>query len=541
MNNSNKKKTCNDRKDARRNRNNYSKSGQRSTRSKDSRVDGVEKNEMGISTTNDLAWYSHYPELTVNAGKLSMLYPAGMKIDFRKESAFKGPNSDGSAITNQTLTSDTYDVPGIMAIRYAPTYGFSDSIKSPLTQMSRTTFNHLVAATNRVPSYEYTDLTVYQIAMTSLIQFYYWMCRIYLVAGTYDAANLTWNKAVFAALDVNGTDIIKNRSLLYSYILTFARRISAFPFPKSFDLFNRTAALVSNIYADGTDPKDQLYVFCPVGAYRWDTDDSVGASKLTFVRYTSNMTYADITAYGNALLDAVQGSSDVQLMTADILKVYSNDLVTVNIPPENGSIAPVYDPMILTQIMNAKWVGPEIQGLDITQATDNSVLEPYMVSKPFVMYKVAGAPNLAGLHCRDMVNFLVSNPSEGTVLEGTRFKFTVKFNDSDQKVEFHSFGSEIVESLFIYTAANATPDSSFSRLNLYLTAKTAGTTNFGKLICALTNFDWHPRVIIVTDKGSGTWAYEGSIWDCSNYAFITDEQIELMNNTALYNLMLAFG
>lgn len=512
----------------------------RGPKGSNSRVNKDDVNEMGMSKTNDLAWYSHYPELTLNAGKLSMLYPAGMKLEFRKDARFQAPSADGSAFVTVALDSLAHDIPGVMAINYIPTYGYSDSIKSPLTQMSRTTFNHLVAATNRVPSYEYTDLTVYQIAMTNLIQFYYWMCRVYLVAGTYSETNLTWNKGIFAALDVDGTDILKNRSLLYSYILTFARRISAFPFPKSFDLFNRTATLVSNIYADGADPKSQLYVFNPMGAYRWDVDGNPGASKLTFIRYGSNITYSKITEIGNQLLDAVQGSSDVQLMTSDILKVYANDLVAVNVPPENGAIAPVYDPMILTQIMNMKWSGVTIQNLDITQATDSGVLEPYMVAKPKVAFKDCGQGGIVGFHCKDMVNFLVSNPSEGTVLEGTRFKFNVKCNETDHTVYFTSFGSEIVESIKIYTATDATPNTTFTRLNVGPVAVNAGAQNLSQILCALTNFDWHPRVMILYVNGTDI-KYTGSIWDCSNYAFITEEQIELMNNAALYNLMLAFG
>lgn len=508
---------------------------------RDSREDRGPSNEMGQSITNDLSWYSHYPELTLNAGKLSMLYPAGIKIDFRASDKYKVLNSAGTTVETKTLGIKSFDIPGVMAINYVPTYGYSESIQDPLTQMSRTTFNHLVAATNRVPNYEYTDLTVYQLAMTNLIQFYYWMCRIYLVAGTFSETNLTWNKAVFAALDVDGVDITTNRSLLYSYIITFARRISAFPFPKSFDLFNRTATLVSNIYADGVDPKSQLYVFNPVGVYRWDTDDAVGASKLAFVRYGGAVTYDKIVEIGNSLLDAVQGSSDVQLMTSDILKVYANDLVGVNLPPENGSIAPVYDTNILTQIMNIKWLGTTLENIDITQATDSGALEPYMVSKPFVSYSAFTAVTAAGFNCRDMVNFLVSNPSEGTVIEGTRFKFNVSFDDTSKTMNLTSFGTEIVETLKIYTAADGTPNSSFTKLNVGPAVATSTSSTAGRLLAALTSFDWHPRVIALDGTPTSGLSYCGSFWDCSNYAFITEQQIALMNNAALVNLMLAFG
>lgn len=442
---------------------NYRKNPKKSGSSREKDVD---VNEMGQSTTNDIAWYSHYPELTLNAGKLSMLYPAGGRVKFTKDDEIAL-----SAANAFNLKQVIHDVPGIMGIEYVPTYGYSDSIKSPLTQMSRTTFNNMVAATNRVPNYEYTDLTVYQIAMTNLIQFYYWMCRIYLVAGTYSSLNLNWNKAVFKALGINGTDIISNRSLLYSYIITFARRISAFPFPKSFDLFNRTASLVSNIYADGDEPKAQLYAFVPKGVYKWDTDSQVGASKLTFVPYTANITYDNIVTIGNTLLDSLQGSTDVQTMTADILKVYANDLVSVNIPPENGTIGAVYDATILTQIMNMKWLGlsdiADLSGLDITQATDQSVLEPYMVSKPYIASAKASAGLIATIGMKDMVNFLVPNPSEGTVLEGTRFKFTAKHDVVAEQVQLTSFGSEIATNLAIYVAATDSPNSEFTKLNLY--------------------------------------------------------------------------
>lgn len=502
--------------------------------------DEVSTNEMGQSVTNDISWYSHYPELTVNAGKLSMLYPAGMKIDFRKDKSF--PIAD----TVYELNSDVHDVPGIMALEYIPTYGYSDSIKSPLTQMSRTTFNNMVAATNRVPNYEYTDLTVYQIAMTNLIQFYYWMCRIYLVAGTYSTVNLAWNKAVFEAMNVNGTDIITNRSLLYSYIITFARRISAFPFPKSFDLFNRTATLVSNVYTDGADPKAQMYIFVPKGTYKWDTDTSVGASKLTFVPYPNDATYADIVNIGNTLLDSLQGSSDVQQMTADILKVFANDLVGVNVPPENGTITAVYDATILTQIMNSKSLGlsdiSNFEGLDIIQATDEAVLEPYMVSKPQI--PIAAVPNatIAMSYMRDMVNFLVPNPSEGTVLEGTRFMFVGGVNSTNTKYAITSFSSEIIVNMAIFVAASDKPDTSFTKLVLGPAAVASGM-NVPKLLSALSNFDWHPRVAIFRTISSPTkqYVYVGSQWDCSNYAFITDQQITLMNDAAMFNLMKAFG
>ena len=501
--------------------------------------DDVTKNEMGQSVTNDISWYSHYPELTVNAGKLSMLYPAGMKMKFVKD--------DSVSISSKLMTvaSNVHDVPGIMALEYIPTYGFSDSIKSPLTQMSRTTFNNMVAATNRVPNYEYTDLTVYQIAMTNLIQFYYWMCRIYLVAGTYSSVNLAWNKAVFKALDVDGTNIIANRSLLYSYIITFARRISAFPFPKSFDLFNRTATLVSNIYTDGADPKDQMYVFVPKGVYRWDTDTTVGASKLTFEKYTANAGYSDIVRLGNRLLDSLQGSSDVQMMTADILKVYANDLVGVNVPPENGTINAVYDATILTQIMNAKSLGvsdvTKFANLDITQSTDEAVLEPYMVSKPQIPVSSVSNATIVMSCLRDMVNFLVPNPSEGTVLEGTRFMFVGGLDSTNANYVISSFGSEIIINMAIYVAADDTPDSTFTKLNLG-PAALSSDSNVAKLLSALSNFDWHPRVAVFQfSNNTSTYSYLGSNWDCSNYAFVTDQQIKLMNDAAMFNLMKAFG
>lgn len=474
------------------------------------------RNEMGNSITNDIDWYLHYPDLTLNAGKLSMLYPAGSKQNFLREGE----------------TSTVWNVPAVMAVEYVPSYGYSNSLSDPLTRMSRSLFNNMVAKTNRVPSYEYTDLTMYQIAMTNLVQFYYWAARIYLIAGTYDAYNEAWNTQVFKALRVNGVDIVKNRSLLYSYLINFAHRISAFPFPKEFSLFERTAQLVSNIYCDDGGKKAQMYLFNPLGGYKWDYELETG-SCLKYISYrtTEDITYDRIVAIGDLFIEAIAGASDIQLMTSDILKVYADSLVTVNPITEHGIIEPKYDTVVTTQLMNAMFTGGVPVDLDIKQATNGDELEPYMIAAP--TFAVTSRYTL-WQNLRPMVNFLVDNPSEGTVLEGTRFLFTTEAEDT--KVRLKSFGSEILVQMRLVARQNSdtTPFVYYTFGSVALSTDANGW----KLLSALSCFDWHPRVAIFDADSK---EYLGHMWDCSNYAFLTDQQIELMNKAALSNLMLIYG
>lgn len=475
------------------------------------------RNEMGKSVTNDIDWYLHYPDLTLNAGKLSMLYPAGSKQNFLREEG----------------ASAVWSVPAVMAVEYVPSYGYSNSLSDPLTRMSRSLFNNMVAKTNRVPSYEYTDLTMYQIAMTNLIQFYYWAARIYLIAGTYDAYNEAWNAQVFKALRIDGPDIIKNRSLLYSYLINFAHRISAFPFPKEFSLFERTAQLVSNIYCDGEGKKAQMYLFNPLGGYKWDYELETGSS-LKFINYWigDDINYDRIVAIGDELVEAIAGSSDIQMMTSDILKVYADTLVTVNPITEHGVIEPKYDIVVATQLANAMFTGSDLGNLDIKQATDGDELEPYVVATPTFD---ASLRYTYWHQLRPMVNFLVDNPSEGTVLEGTRFMFT---SESDETtVYLKSFGSEILVQMRMIVHSSVASTSPYTSY-LFGSVALSDDVNAWKLLSALTCFDWHPRVAIFHADST---EYLGHFWDCANYAFLTDQQIELMNKAALANLMLIYG
>lgn len=322
--------------------------------------DGSSRDFEKSPRTNDLSWYTINDQLLRDAGSLSFNNPLGNTTRISELSEF------GSGINYYTNAMLDKAIPGLMAIEYVPTIGPSTDNYSPINIAARSLFSNVRKVQSGRWNYEPADLMKYILALDSCYMMYAHLCRIYGAAKVYSVVNRYWPDAVLKASHVDRNDVIYHLSDLRYYINTLAHRLNTLCAPSGIKLFDRHFFMNVGIWKDADYDKAQLYMFVPRFIYKYEEMNTTNVPaeliplKLDGSNATANNLYTvqDLINMTETLVNSLMASEDIGVISGDLYKAYGlGGSHALNSIDENFEVYPVFDPIVLSQIHNTRFLG----------------------------------------------------------------------------------------------------------------------------------------------------------------------------------------
>lgn len=537
----------------------------------ETRHDAIANNAATLQgKENDPSWYNSNGQLVTDAASVSFYTPAGAPYFSSQSDRFD--NSKGSA------------VPGIMTLDVVPCPGLSTDRSSALNLAALKLYTGMRKANSGAVNYSHADLMMYCLAMDSVYIMYAEALRLYGVLNCWSQYNRYKPQDIVRAMGYDYDGFRQNMADFRAWLNVWIKRANSFSLPVSFSLSKRHAWLFSNIWADSTNAKAQLYLYRPALYYIWDDQSSDQGSKLRAQYWNSNgawhspTTFSSLKNHMDDMLDAIANSDDIAIMGGDLEKAFgSENMFNMASIDENYTIEPTFSEEVLMQIENTMFL-PRVlkdtpqEDLDITQ----NVTENMIVYNPKLTYsaKPEGQWQSTDPYYLDYVglfhdgyplNVHFDNPKPDDVMVATRNKFDALVDAGEYTadeggniyIQFYSLGCDFVTDVTIWTKVNYDTDQSWStwfpvtsgfEVAPYLPDKTdysGFTANSLSMVISSTiavdAFDWHPAVYaaicLQNSPEAEAFARVNFVsMDLDNYTKISDGTLHKIHDAAIYNL-----
>lgn len=450
-------------------------------------------------------------------------------------------------------------IPGIMALNWWPTVGYSQTATDPASIVGKEIFAKVREKFSGSIDADAPDFVIYIMALDSIFSYIAHLKRIYRVLTAYTSENHFIPDGMLQALGLSVTQIVdlkEHRMQFYQIINELVFMTRKFNLPAAFDIINRHYWLNDNIYMDDSSINSQFYVFNCLGYYQFELKavGSVQAGGLTMK--TLSLPASDVAEYyfqfGRGLIDALAGSDDAYIISGYLMRSYEGyPTFTVDELAIDEKLIPHYDPEVLMQIENAR---PIVMGTkysssatlsnDVTQdpSTNAVVCVPTLqVSKPSWFSKI-------DWKVENFLSIRSDAPTVADVTIATRLKMGV-WKDSSTDTAFNHIiacGSEILDTIQMWTIDSnngQAPHRYYSTLTglVCIPADVTGARGIAD-ICIIQSFDWHPILpVIISANDAGTFWYSVIAGDVHNLTVLTDEQLHQINRVCLYSEFNAYG
>nr|AIY31271.1 capsid protein [Dromedary picobirnavirus] len=507
-------------------------------------TDSVETTEQNNQTGGGSSSSTSYalPQYLSAALRLPTSYPLGAR------SSDTAINDGGVAI------SEPNPIPGYMVLNYIPTLGVSDGPTSAVNRASFNQFNVIRAAISGNRPYEPADHMIYRACVDSMRQLYYYARRIYAIVRKYSATNLYRPSAALTAMGLNASDWIDNAARLYQWLLVHKQALQPFPTVPIGNITVRHLTYNTYMFSDGGIDSSQTYIMNQRGFWSYEVVDEVkGITTRIFPK-----TFDEFQDMWDEMYSALQNSSDVYIIAADIRRAFEDRCIT-DLPDTPVDLEVEYlevDP-VKKAVMNATILGctdyDEDEAENIINfriVDDGGVIKcsPYLLDN----YSSGGYGTPIG-SCKMLnhINCIEANPTEGEILSSMRLKLGVKVtNESANNTVFiQSMGTEVILNAKIvgFTSMGTILESPFATLTVYKYGSTDRVENSGiydgldsaaTLCRQISNFDWHPPVLIAfADQAAHPDIPLSSISmlleDIQNYVPVSDYNVKTVHEACL--------
>lgn len=507
--------------------------------SKDQRRDAeiIGTAEAAESKRNDFTWYNAFPQYTKYAGTIPTGVPLGNKYDL--------------SLPDTVSTLDySFNIPGIMTLRFIPGIGRSADKSSPINRSAIRWYTWLRYAQKASANYDSQDMMMAFVVLDSAYMYRSWMMRILGLANLATPLNKYTPQDFIYCQYVDADDVRNNIATLWGYINKFAIDLGSVTMPKDIDLRVRHEWMVSGVYLDDDDVRAQAYMFVPEGFYIYDNTVASG-SQATFTQLSHNgqpisqtnlMTVADIIEFGNNMLKSLLGDEDLGQISGDILNALGEgNVVRLGEIDRGYTLLPSYNELVMSQIENATFFGYPTGNLNITQ--DPSVNNGAILYGPSFTNANPAIGN--ALFTRKwMLNFHKPDPTVEEVIEATRLMGIYDGPyDGTNPYTPTSYGSEILTTFQIWkhSFTEDAPSRSFnsiSALTINIDNGSSADTNAIKFLADLASFDWHPTIYLYSATGSSVddITFCGVVCDFNVAVTMTPERLSDMHEAALTSL-----
>lgn len=430
---------------------------------------------------NDVSWYTKFPELAEAAAKINWSNIVGKPNSI-------GPTEISQNDMLQIWANDPLwgykDTPGVAKFTVIPAFGFSTDSSSPLNVAANQMYANIRYVNSGAKNYDAVDLMVHILGMTGIYSCLNYLILIYSLGRSYQAINQFWPKGILAAHNIDEDDLVAHLSDFYFYILSRISKVSALPVPATFDLFRREAFLYRHVYIEGESLRDQMYTLQPEGFWKFSPfNDGTAGGNVTVKVWddTAPITVSYMMSYLDDLIDQYFGDEDAGIISGDILKAFGDNIIQLGTFSADITEAPVYDPMVLTQLKNSYPLGyPKTYlspNFDVKQDSTRSYLEttPYVgfgysdtgivgVDFNWTNFRILSATAINMLSGKQTISINHPNPSPDMLIEATRFTPTVHdivWNSSTHEAYGQLWAaSDVINRVYLYkyemTSATAT-------------------------------------------------------------------------------------
>lgn len=479
--------------------------------------------------------------------------------------------------------------PGIMTLDLVPTIGQCDKVSDPINVAINQQYAYINQNKSGALPYDAPDLGFFNLSMANVLAFIKFCKRLYGITRRYRAIDRYTPQALITANKVDFEDLKKNASNFRVWLNQYILRARSFAVPKDINYFKRMDMLFDAIYFDSENAKAQYYMFTPAGFYIYQEGTSAAiVPKLTYTPLTTTepsvvpLTVAQLQAYGESMLQPIEGSQDMRRIQADMLYVFKAEgCWTIPEIAEDYEVATVYDRAILSQIENAYIYGAsgKITG-SITQSAainDSCLINDIAIESTFAQEDTQSAQSGQGTYFNPfnfvqpqnlVLNFHWDNPSNEDIMEATRLSgigltpYTRAGDDEVTLFQPITCGTEFVAGAFIWFYQYDNKDGTeyadislvqtpFKTLFFNLIWPASSNTDaimrnvyrYINVFAQISKFDWHPAIYPVpyarfnsTMSGvTNVTALEvGDVHlDIDNFALVNAHQLKQMNSIAL--------
>lgn len=526
--------------------------------------DKQNRNQGMSNSSNDVSWYSRNPQLLMAAGQIPYPYRPGMFM----------PYWDATPVYD-TATKQDYAIPGIMSLKWVPSFGNSDSTTDPISVVGKEIYARVRAAYSGQLDADAPDYVVYVGALDGVFTYLAWLKRVYRTISLYTPENYLFPDQMLAAYGFSSPadrlSLTTNKVKLWQSINELVLMSRKYRCPAVMDLFNRHYWMSDNVYADAASPRAQLYAYNPGAVFKVTEvpvsggTDMVQGLKLVAIPTTaaSGSTIVDtLYNYGLELIQALDAWDDAYTISGYLMRAYDGvPSFTVAELAQDEVLIAAYEPEVLAQIENFRSVeafganptvtlSALIQSMVVTQRlSDNAVIAN--ASYTIANYAQKALVN-QGVSIKPILNVHTDAPTVADTVIASRMHAVTRFSmDNTTLKAVIEAGTEIPYGMSVHTYTKTT-DIGKTAANLtqpqYIFAEypvaTSGdktTYSAGDIVLALQldQFDWHPFIYVLTGNTFNVRA--GIVGDIYNTTQLAKDVLENIHKVCLYSEFNSFG
>lgn len=391
-------------------------------------LEGVTRgvDEGGVSSSNDISWYSKNPELLQQAGNLSWGYKLGLPVNYINE------NFEFKVLDKKPLTR----VPGFMFVGVIPGPGVtadSDTFQESdaVNLAAKDQYAYIRYANSGHSNFEAQDLMLYYLSWDEIQMEIYDAMRAYGIANITNMQNRYMPRALVQALGWDYEAIVSDRANFASKINSAIARLGAFPVPKGMHYFSRHEWLFSNLFTDETSLKSQIFGFKKVmyRVFEHNHGDKGGALISHIRPGATGKTLLTPTAWFNGVLEMINriaDSEDMGIIMGDILKAWGTEnCMTIDYMSQDYICKPAYDETVKCQFENMYIHSsllsdpysedPQRKGIEVYNITQNPNIDMgRIVYRPYIkQLSIYASPDFRPTDDRE---FNAINPTSGNAV-----------------------------------------------------------------------------------------------------------------------------
>lgn len=499
-----------------------------------------------VTKGNAVEWYSKNQQLLVDTASLPFGYMLGTQTDL---------TAPGDTVKT------AFRVPGVEAIYFFPTTGYSADLTSPINVAARNVFTTMRKKNSGGVNYDAPDLMMYLMAADSLYMFHSFMKRTYGIIRNYSPYNRYYTDTILALMGWNPRAIRQDIAKLRAMVNMMAAQLANLATPATMPLFDRHQWMCEGLYLDGDSRKAQTYVFVPRYYLKFETIADTQGSSLSYQQWSipqwpSATTPSFMPDTGNTLETAqsfwdnlytgIMLDEDFNTMSGDLARAFGDSSLTRIMPiPDDYVVLPVYNREVLSQIENAT-----IPQLWYTNGTMPAVTQNNDVNNGAIIYTPtftvsdgSGAFPTYGTNASKLLNMHWDDPTPGDVMVATRLMMFPNATRSGGVLTYspYAFGSEIVCGSVIaiapYEPTTGTEVVAVWSENLETQGGPLAQLEQGRYLCAaLSTFDWHPIVKMYLAPETGDPEFAGILGDLDVYSIVHTNELRMQHEVAMLSL-----
>lgn len=469
--------------------------------------------------TNDVSWYYTDTNLADQVGQFSFNQYMGTQIWLADETQFP------------------LLIPTIMSIKLNPCPGVTSTfvpLRDGVNMQGLKTFTALSANNAKTTNYAPQDVTTLLLALGEVCSMVSWFQRALGLAYLYNTRNRVIPSVLIDASGIQSKALFAELAQLRIRFNTILNMANQIPFPSNIAYLDKCAHLYDNIYVDDQSSMAQLFTFNPCSTWKFNeayNEKGTGLDTIDLLSGTNSMLPGDVLDKLESMIEALLTSSTLNYIYSDVLRYSEKNpnvkLLHFTTVPEDYSVTPIYDPVILSQIHNLRVVGFPSTGPATDDHTKNNDVEPD-VENNAIKYRPTFTYKTAMIGLNQILDFPTDSVTIADRIEASRLGATAIgywANDTDYAISEITMADHYVTNVQVFRTDAVTPSASIGQSGAW------SAQMIGGLLTDLTKFSCAPIVGIFSAAGkSGTLS--GVTSDLTYFTTVNYDYLKAVNDMA---------